>query len=384
MSESALSSARAIGPIIVKHRDETEANRRLADPIVAALVESKLSRVSLPAELGGLALPRPELLQVLEELAMHEAAVPWVLWNMSFFQLLCRFLDPAVRHEVFADPSWLVAQSTRFKGTAEREGDGYRVSGRWDLVSGCELAEWILLFCLVTKNGGVQMSDHGPAMRIALLRKGQYDILDTWHSGGLRGSGSHDVVVNDVLVPASHTLWIAEPSTIDEPIGRVAIAPPDIGGFAAMMLGLAQKSLDTVIEMGRANVTAGPTPDLRDRAAAQQAVAWRRAGLAAARSHLHECIDVIWQRAVDGEVCTNDERSAAFGAIHHANQWAADTVDEMSGLGGTRALYTSSPLERIHRDQHAMMRHLAAMPIWAENAGRVMFGMDPEFPLFSV
>jgi alkylation response protein AidB-like acyl-CoA dehydrogenase len=324
------------------------------------------------------------MLQVLEELAGHEAAVPWVLWNMSFFQLLSRFLDPAIRKEVFADLSWMYAQSTRFKGLAEPKGDGYCVNGRWDLVSGCDLAEWLLLFCLVTKNGEVQMAGHGPLMRCIIVRKGEYEILDTWHSGGLRGSGSHDVVLKDVFVPASHTLWVSEESTLDEPIGRVAIAPPDIGGFAAMMLGLAQKALDTVVDMARTSVTPGPTPDLRDRAVAQRAVAVRRAGLAGARSHLHESIDAIWQKAVAGDICTSEDRSAAFGAIDCATGLAAETISEMSALGGTRALYTSSPLERIHRDQHAMMRHLAAMPIWAENAGQVMFGMDPEFPLFSV
>ena len=384
MRQSALSAARAMGDLIVKHRDETEANRRLADPIVVALIDSKLSRISLPTELDGLALPRAEMLQVLEELARYEAAVPWVLWNISFFQLLSRFLDPAVRKEVFADSSWMYAQSTRFKGRAEPQGGGYRVNGRWDLVSGCDLAEWLLLFCLVTKNGEVEMTDQGPVMRCIIVRKGEYDILDTWHSGGLRGSGSHDVVLKDVFVPASHTLWISEESTLDEPIGRVAISPPDIGGFAAMMLGLAQKAVDTIVDMACNNITLGPMPDLRDRAVAQRAVAVRRAGLTGARSHLHDCIDVIWQKAVDGDTCTSEDRSAAFGAIDYATGLAAETIEEMSALGGTRALYTSSPLERIHRDQHAMMRHLAAMPIWAENAGQVMFGMDPKFPLFSV
>jgi len=384
MQQTALAAARAMGEIIVMHRDDTETNRRLADPIVRAMTDSRLSRVSLPKELDGLALPRVELLRVLEELATHEAAVPWILWNMSFAQLLSRFLHPTVRAEVFADTSWMYAQSTRFKGLAEPEGDGYRINGRWDLVSGCELADWLFLFCLVTKDGQVQATDHGPMIRCVILRKGQYEVLDTWHSGGLRGSGSHDVVVKDVLVPASHTLWVSDPSTLDEPIGRVAISPPDIGGFAAMMLGLAQKSVDTVVEMAHTNVTPGPAPDLRDRAAAQRAVAVRRAGLAGARSHLHACVDVIWQRAVDNDTCTNEDRAAAFGAIDHAAALAADTINEMAGLAGTRALYTSSPLERIHRDQHTMMRHLAAMPIWAENAGQVMFGMNPAFPLFSV
>ena len=258
------------------------------------------------------------------------------------------------------------------------------MKGQWDLVSGCELADWLLLFCFVSKGGQVQMGDHGPEMRCVILRRGQYEILDTWHSGGLRGSGSHDVLVKDALVPARHTLWISQPSTIDEPIGRVAIAPPDIGGFSAMMIGLAQKSIDTVVEMGRTQITPGPIPDLRDRAPAQEAVARRQAGLAGARSNLHACVDAIWQRAVDNEPCTHLERAAAFGAIRHANEWSMDTVSEMGALGGTRALYTSSPLERIHRDSHTMMRHLAAMPIWAENAGRVMFGMEPEFPLFCV
>ena len=151
-----------------------------------------------------------------------------------------------------------------------------------------------------------------------------------------------------------------------------------------MMIGLAQKSIDTVVDMGRTHVTPGPIPDLRDRAGAQEAVARRQAGLAGARANLHTCVDAIWSRAVAGEQCTNQERAAAFGAIRHANEWSMETVSEMCALGGTRALYTSSPLERIQRDSHTMMRHLAAMPIWAENAGRVMFGLEPEFPLFNV
>ena len=146
MTTAAIRAARELTPLITRLRDETEAGRRIAAPIVERLRAAGLCRLAIEAELGGLALPVGEALDVYEALAGAEPSVAWIVWNSSLPCFFGRFLAPAARAEIFSDPAWLYAVSTRPTGRAAVVGDGFRVSGRWALVSGCELAEWIELY----------------------------------------------------------------------------------------------------------------------------------------------------------------------------------------------------------------------------------------------
>ena len=130
-------------------------------------------------------------------------AVAWIVWNNSLLGFFTRFLSDEVRAEIFADRAWLYASSTRPTGRAVVEDGGYRISGRWSLVSGCMHAQWLAFMCMVEEDGEVQMLEPGvPHLRMAFVPKGSFEIVDTWHVGGLRGTGSHDVVVEDLAVPA--------------------------------------------------------------------------------------------------------------------------------------------------------------------------------------
>ena len=106
--------------------------------------------------------------------------------------------------------------------------------------------------------------------------------------------------------------------------------------------------------------------------------------MAAARDYLRRTVAHVWDKAVNGETISLDDVSAVWGAAHHAIQVSREAVDAMYGIGGTTSLYTHCPLERAHRDMHAMMRHIVSQPFWLENVGRVRFGLDPEEPLFAL
>ena len=89
---------------------------------------------------------------------------------------------------------------------------GYRMSGRWSLVSGCQLSAWFILMCIVHENGKPRLLSSGePELRFMLCPAADCDIVDTWSVSGLRGTGSHDVVVQDRFVSYSyssfHTPW---------------------------------------------------------------------------------------------------------------------------------------------------------------------------------
>jgi len=378
-------AARDLVPLIRELRDETEQHRRLAAPIVTQLIDRQLCRMALTEEQKGLAMAPPEMLDVYEILAGAEASVPWIAWNNSLVCYFSRFLGEGVRRALFADPSWLYAQSTRPSGTATVLDDGYCVRGRWALVSGCELAEWLLLLCQVEEDGRPRVDEFGqPETRFVFVRKGNYEILDTWYSGGLRGSGSHDVVVGDSFIAHDHSISLASESTIDAPLGRVPINCNLLAGFAAQILGVARSALDAVVETGRSQITPGPMPDLRDRAAAQVSVASFSAALEAARAHLHGCVAELWADVVAGGSPSLEAIGRVHAAALHADEVGRATVDSMYAIGGTSSLYTKSPLERAHRDLHAMLRHIVAQPVWLEEVGRVTFGLAPIHPLYAV
>jgi alkylation response protein AidB-like acyl-CoA dehydrogenase len=263
--------------------------------------------------------------------------------------------------------------------------EGYRVHGRWGIVSGCELAEWILLLCVVEdETGEPRLAAQGtPELRFAFLRRSDCEILDTWHVGGLRGTGSHDVLVENARVPRAMTLFVAEPSTLDGPLGRVPIICSMAAAYGAQALGVAQSAVDALVELTGTKAPPEGQP-LRERPAVLADIGRYSAALDAARTYLHTCAEQLWRTAVAGGPPAVDEITATWGAGIHAAETAEAAVDAAYAAGGVDSLYVSCPLERAQRDMHAMRRHIVGQPLWLEDAGRVRLGAAPTHPLYAV
>ncbi|MFV1986804.1 MAG: acyl-CoA dehydrogenase family protein [Gemmatimonadota bacterium] len=385
MPHEAVATAISLAPAIHEVRTETEAQRRLPESIVAALVESNLFRLALPSDLGGLELDPVVALQVYEELAKAEAAAAWVVWNSALPCLFGRFLSGTARQEVFGNTSGKYASSTRPTGGAVTENGHYRLSGRWSLVSGCMHADWIGLMHMVMKDGEVEMLAPGaPNMRMAFVPKAACEIVDTWHVGGLRGTGSHDVVVDDMVVSAEMTFSPMEPSHLDRPIGRVPIACTMSAGLAAICLGIAQAAVDAVVSLGLTKVTVDAVPDLRDRSPNQILVATAGARIDAFRRVLHGTLGNLWRLAESGAEWTAEDIADVWAASTTTARECRSLVTDMYEVAGSSALYTDCTLERCHRDIHAALQHIVVQPVWLEEAGRVKLGLEPTNPLFGL
>ncbi len=135
-----LSAARVLRTTIRDNRKETEAARRLAPPVVEGLIETGLCRLALTTDLGGYEAEPVIALKVYEELAGTEASAAWIAWNSQLVCLSSRYMNESARMDVFGDTQHLFANSTRPSGKAVMVKDGFRVSGQWSLVSGCELS----------------------------------------------------------------------------------------------------------------------------------------------------------------------------------------------------------------------------------------------------
>ena len=384
MQKEALDTARELLPQIAQVRGETESARRIAPSVVESLRKTRLCRLAIPRELHGLELPTPAALGVYELLAGAEASVGWIVWNNTLPSFWGRFLSPAARAEIFGNPDWLYASSTRPSGKAVVEADGYRITGRWSLVSGCELSEWMALRCMVEENGQPRLLQPGvPEARLVFLRRADVEILDTWHTGGLRGTGSHDVVVSARFVARDHTCSPMDGSSLDSALGRVPIVCNMAAGYGAQLLGLGSASIDALIGLSRNKPVVDPGPGIAERPAALAAIAEHQARIAAARELLQARVEKLWKEAEAGRRPVNGI-AEVFGAAHHAMAQGRAAVSAMYALAGASALYTSSPLERAHRDMHAMAAHVISQPLWLEDTGRVALGLKPGNPLYLV
>ncbi len=378
-SRTILQSTQALAPVIADCRKASEEARRLAPAIVEEIQAAGLQRLMLPEDDGGLEAPLPIALQVYEQLAGCDASVGWVVWNNTLPCLFSRFLSAATRAEIFADRDWLHASSTRPSGKALREPEGYRLSGRWSLVSGCELAEWLPLTGLVpAEDGGA------PQMRYFFVHRTELQILDTWHVGGLRGTGSHDVVVEDLLVPLVRSMSPADPSTASGPYGRIPIIATLSLGMAAQFLGIGFAALAAAVDLATTRITPTPNEDMRDRREVQAGVAGYNAALHAAQAYLHENARQLWKLAGKQDEFEDREIASVFAASWHAINTASTAVDSLYSLSGTAAIYEESPLERISRDLRVMRQHVLTQSLWPEQAGRVQLGLVADNPLFTV
>jgi alkylation response protein AidB-like acyl-CoA dehydrogenase len=155
-------------------------------------------------------------------------------------------------------------------------------------------------------------------------------------------------------------------------------------GFASQALGMAEMALRTLISLAgtKPNVEAGP--GLRDRPPVQALIARQTAALDAARSLLRRRTGALWSAAEAGVRPSLQEISASWAAAHHAIDAARSTLDRAYAAAGTTSLYSACPLERAHRDLHAMLRHVIAQSIWLEDAGKVALGATPAHPLYAV
>ena len=376
-----LEVARAFRPRILAEREHIESGRKLPVDLTRELAGAGCFRIFLPAAYGGLDLTPMEGMEVYEELARADASVAWCVWNGNVNWTTAQ-LSKEVAQRVFADPGMILANSTRPSGQAAVVEGGYRVSGRWSLVSGCQLSSWFILLCVVHENGTPRRTPSGaPESRFMLCPAADCEIVDTWTTGGLRGTGSHDVVVRDLFVPDRQASFYTDPFVLLGSRYRIPAISRVVPGLAAMALGVARNAIEVLVDLAVDKRHERTSQSLRDDRGAQTRIAQAEALVDSARLFLFDTVTRLWNEVMAGGEATMPARAQVRLASWHAVTSATQAVDLVYLTGGATSLYATCPLERAFRDVHAMTQHIAVHPRILETAGRVLFGLEPEVPL---
>jgi hypothetical protein len=233
--------------------DEIERGRRLPASIAAAMKQAGVFGMAMPRVWGGPELDLLTQFRVIEALAMADASVGWCAMIGCDGGYVTAFLDQDVARGMYPDLLVATAAAATTTGQAVEVPGGYRVSGRFPFVSGCQHCEWVWLGCIVVDNGVPRVDRNGvPETRQCVLSLSQCEILDTWHTTRLRGTGSNDVVVHDEFVPEERTFSFQDPQLIKRSGSLYSFPFLFIAKGAAPALGIARHALDTLIESAAA------------------------------------------------------------------------------------------------------------------------------------
>lgn len=156
-----------------------------------------------------------------------------------------------------------------------------------------------------------------------------------------------------------------------------------VAGIGAQFLGMARAAMAVTLEILRNKVSVDPGASIRERPSVLADIASYSAAVTAAASHLHASMETMWDK-VRYHLPTAEDRGALYSAGLYAASVGRACVVTMHAAAGTTALYVDCPLERSIRDVQAMDRHIAAQPVWVEDAGRVLVGHEPVNPLFMI
>jgi alkylation response protein AidB-like acyl-CoA dehydrogenase len=377
-----------VEPVLREYAPAAEAERRLAPEAMAALIDAGIFRTWVPRAYGGLEMDPIPALKMFEELSRIDSAAGWVAGNSAAIASFGHAFPDAASAEISADPRAVMAGSATPSGAAIPVDGGYRVSGRWPFGSGCTYANWLAGFCLVMDGGAPHLHPDGsPMILIAIFKAKEAEILDNWHTLGMRGTGSFDYRTADVFVPAHRTAVLGPfdrpGSAYTGPLYRLGLWLGIIQ-IPVTALGIARAALDDVLKLAVSKTPSYTQKPLADQPVVRDRVARARALIEAGRAAVYAAVGDAWQFVQDGGRITGDACIPLGLAASFAVEAAAQAVDLVHAVAGTTAIRDEYPFAQYFRDVHTLSQHAQASSARFESLGTMMLGRRSEWALYYV
>lgn len=381
-----LHAAVALAAQVVTAGDEIEQARRIPPAISEAMKDAGIFGMVMPRAWGGPELDLLTQFRVIETLAMADGSVGWCAMIGCDSGYVSAFLEQDVARAMYTDIRVATGAAATPTGKADRARGGYRVEGRFPFVSGCHHCEWLWLGCVVNEDGVPRANALDvPETLQCFIKVSQCEILDTWYTTGLRGTGSNDVLVRDVFVPEEHTFSFQDPALVKRPGPLHAFPYLFIAKGPAAALGIARHAVDALIDSATTRparrYTLGERLEapklLRDEVFVQEAVGRADTLLASARGYYFDTMADLWATLVDGGHPSGVQIARFTTAHTHIIGVCVEVVQLVYKTAGGTAAYAKGPLDRCLRDILTMNQHVAGTLRTYEMAGRIILGLEP-------
>ncbi|HUB45375.1 MAG TPA: acyl-CoA dehydrogenase family protein [Acetobacteraceae bacterium] len=364
--DQVLARVAALAPMVARLAPDIEQGRRLPEELVSALRSARIFGMLVPQRYGGLGLDPPGSFRVIAALAKLDGSVGWNAMIGHIGALVPFLASPALCGQIYRDgKDHIIAGSGQPVGKAERVTGGWRVNGSWPFASGCQNAEWIVGTCVMMEGGSpIDAADRpGPMIRACFMPANDWEIRDTWHTFGLRGTGSHHVALTDVFVPDQNFFEFPFGDSFAPDLVFRRFVEVLVLAHAAHAVGTAEGAIADLVQHAGGGVRQlFMTTPLVETERFKEGLARLDAEHMAARALLETQITRVWQdpgRPAAKDMADVAEQRQAAAWITAACVRIAEGCFELAGSG---AVYETSPLQRRLRDLRAAAQHAAVHP----------------------
>ena len=344
----------------------------VSQDIIEKLKQIGVYRALVPKRFGGNEWSPKQFCELIEQLSKADGSVGWVA-SFGMSPAYLGSLPEATLEQLYKDSPDIVFAGGIFPPQpAEITDDGVVVSGRWKFSSGCMGADIVGVGISPQKDNEAQGL---PRMAVMPANKAQIDM--TWDTVGLKGTGSHDLVVKEVLVAKEWTFVRGEPSKLPEPFFKYPSLSLATQVLTVVGIGVAAAAIEEFQKLapGKSSITGGA--EIASRPVTQYEFAQVEAEFKAARVWFYDTMQIVWNEVLAGRNPSAEQISDMRLSCTHVARVCARVTRKIQMLAGMTAIYTHNPFSRFVNDTNVVTQHAFMGDATLQNAGLVRFGMKP-------
>ncbi|WP_298809963.1 acyl-CoA dehydrogenase family protein [uncultured Psychrobacter sp.] len=354
---------------IRQRADDFEAQRHIDQDIIERFKEIGVYRAFVPKRFGGDERSPTDFLSLIETISMADGSAGWVAsFGMNPFYLGGLPLETI-------DKVWAETPDVVFAGAifpmspAQEQDDSYIVSGRWKFASGCKGASLIGV--------GIKPETEGALPRMAVMPAEQVTIDETWDMIGMRATGSHDVVADNVTVPKEWTFVRGGNLSLTEPLFKYPSLSLATQVLAVTILGLAREALNIITGEARGRKSVTGAPNLGEREYVQIAIGKAEAKIHACKAFFYQATDDVWATIMAGDEPSDAQINLLRLSSSHLTHECVEVIRTVYKLMGMTSAQNSHAMTRIYRDSSLVAQHAFMGEITFRNAGAMAFDHAP-------
>jgi 3-hydroxy-9,10-secoandrosta-1,3,5(10)-triene-9,17-dione monooxygenase len=349
--------------------------RRVPQENIDALQDAGFFLALQPARYGGYELNPQDFFRMQCAIAEGCMSTAWASGIIAVHAFQIALMDARAQEDVWGeDIHTRVSSSYAPLGKVEPVEGGFRLSGRWGWSSGCDHCSWVLLGAIVP----------GEGFRTFLLPNSDYEILDTWQSMGLQGTGSNDIVVEGAFVPDYRTHKQSDGfsgtnpgiEVNGAPLYRLPWAQTFIRVVSTPAIGAAREGLrlykNTVVSKASGDVTklAGDVSTLERVASATNAIDEMEA-------LLYRNFDQMMAAVESGVSISIEDRALYRYQASLVIEKSMGVIDSLFSSAGGSSVFIDSEIQQRFLDIHTARAHVANNPTaFARNLGGLGVGAE--------
>jgi 3-hydroxy-9,10-secoandrosta-1,3,5(10)-triene-9,17-dione monooxygenase len=368
--------AKALAPRFAARAEAAEAARRMPPESVQDMLDAGFARILLPARIGGYGLGFDTWFEVMRELSKADASHGWCAGLIIHHAHLMAQFPKEAQDTIWADGLDVsVAASFAPNVQAMPVDGGYRISGKGSpFASGVDHSTWVML------GGMVPEPDGPPQWKFFLVPPGDYTVRDTWHTVGMKATGSNTIVTDKAFVP--HVRVLRLPDLRDAKTPGAALYDGVIFhtpffcyapiSFITPMLGAVEGAYALFRDWTKNRKTQGGV-SMAETTSVQVRTARAAADIDAAALLLDRAVHITDAP----ELYSRQLLARSARDFTRASELIVEAIDTLVTISGTASFTATHPIQRAWRDIHFMAMHISLnVEMNYSNFGRIEFGLD--------